>query len=167
MEDNAPNRRIKVKLNVFDIVIICLAIAAVAVFYFVFSGATAAGVTSQQSTVRYTVQLDNAPDGTANMIDIGDALQDNVKKFSIGSVTGVEFSQATTLTEDHENGGFVDSPVPGHESIRISIEAPAVETDRSITVGGGFVVRVGAPVSVTGPGYAGAGYIIEIERGDG
>ena len=167
MEDNAPNRRIKVKLNVFDIVIICLAIAAVAVFYFVFSGATAAGVTSQQSSVRYTVQLDNAPDGTADMIDIGDALQDNVKKFSIGSVTGVEFSQATTLTEDHENGGFVDSPVPGHESIRISIEAPAVETDRSITVGGGFVVRVGAPVSVSGPGYAGGGYIIEIERGDG
>ncbi|MBO4831140.1 MAG: DUF4330 family protein [Oscillospiraceae bacterium] len=167
MEDNAPNRRIKVKLNIFDIVIICLAIAAAAAFYFIFSGASAAGVTSQQSTVRYTVQLDSAPDGTADLIDIGDALQENVKKFSIGTVTGVEFSQGTTLTEDHENGCFIDTPVPGYESIRITIEAPAVETDRNITVGGGFVVRVGAPVSVTGPGYAGGGYIVEIERGDG
>jgi len=167
MEDNAPNRRIKIKLNIFDIVIICLALAAVAAFYFIFSGSSAANVTAQQSTVRYTVQLDNAPDGTGELIDIGDQLKDNVKNFAIGTVTGVEFSEATMLVENYESGGYIDAPVPGYERILISIEAPAAETDRNITVGGGFVVRNGTAVSISGPGYAGAGYIVSIERGEG
>lgn len=166
MEDNAPRRRIKIKLNLFDIVIICLALAAAAAFYFITSGSGISDISSEQTTVKYTIQLDDAVEGTGEMVEIGDELIDNIKNYSIGTVTSVEFSQSTALVENYMSGGLVESPVPERERITICLEAPAIETDRNITVGGGFVIRAGNNVSIVGPGYAGVGYIIHVERSD-
>ena len=167
MEDKSPNRRIKIKLNLFDIVIICLALAAAAVFYFVTSGSGVSDIASAESVVRYTITLDDAVEGTGAMVETGDELVDNIKNYNIGTVISVEYSQSTALVENYTTGGLVDSPVPGRERIVINVEASAVETARNITIGGGFVVRAGNSVSIVGPGYAGAGYITHVERSDG
>ena len=51
------------------------------------------------------------------------------------------------------------------EDVLVTIEAPCVTSDESITVGGGYQVRVGAMAYLKGEGYLGSGPIVALEQG--
>ena len=154
--------------NLFDIIVLLIALILLAVLFFMGKGAApadGAGVGTSQK-VTYTLELTGMQNGAAELIKPGDRLTDKIKKYDIGTVVSVETKITTMQVEDYENGGVIDSPVSTQQTAVVVVEADCTETDSQITVGNGYIVRVGATANIRGPGYAGTGYVIEMERGE-
>lgn len=166
MENNsAPGKR-KWKINIFDIVIIAivLVIAVLFLYFTTFKGQSAGS--NESSVVTYMIELRDISKNVADKIQVGDALSDSVKKNDLGVVQSVRIVPYTTLGQVTETGEYILSEVPDRYTAILVVESPAVETDSSITVGSGFVIRCGTSVGAVGPGYIGIGTILTIERGN-
>ena len=161
MEENKKRRSI---LNLFDIVVILVALALAAVLLIPRQSASDSP-DAESGTVRYTIELTGMQNGSAELIQEGDSLVDRIKRYSIGTVQSVEVTNTLRQVEDYENGvvRYVESSTL--QTAILVIEAPCTQTDTQITVSGGYAIRVGLPVSVLGPGYYGTGYILAVERG--
>lgn len=160
--DKKPSGIFKL-LNLFDIILILVAVALVAVLFFTRSQGSVTP-TAESGTVRYTIELTAMQNNSADLISVGDDLVDKVKKYRMGTVVAVEVYPYERQAEDLENGGMVDSPMSTQQAARVTIEASCTQTESQITVDGGYAVRVGTIVNVKGPGYNGLGYVISIER---
>ncbi|MDR0838341.1 MAG: DUF4330 domain-containing protein [Oscillospiraceae bacterium] len=158
--------KFKLRLNLFDIVIIILALAA-GFLLLRLSNADGGGGTvlnpGKQLTARYTLELSNLPLGTAELIKPGDRLTEVVEKRFVGSVVSVEITPYLTTSKDTYTGDFILTEVPERRSAVITLDLPASDTGSEINASG-FVLRGGINLSVTGPGYAGVGLVINVER---
>ena len=162
------DKKIKFKLNVFDIIIIVavIAVAAILVVPKILPSQNGNATTAQtQDNITYAVEIYNLPLSTAQKIKVGDKLTDKVKKFEMGEVTDVQILPYKKPANDLENGRVLQSVVPDKYKAIITIKAEATENETSILVGGGYEVKVGSSVSVIGAGYFGNGFITEVERG--
>ena len=157
-------------INVFDIVVIAIAVALAALLFLTRSSGTASDSgteeTAKSGTVTYTIELSGMVNGSAEKISVGDKLVDKVKKYDIGTVTAVEVTNTVRQVQDLVNGGTVEAEMSTLETATVTLEAPCTETDTDILVAGGYDIKVGLSVSVKGPGYYGTGYIVGIERGE-
>lgn len=156
--------------NLFDILIIAVVIVVAVLLLWwrgVIGGAqgSADDPAGVSSTVRYTMEFTQMTGDTAYLIQPGDALVDSVRKYEVGSVVSVDVTDAFSYAVDVEEGGYVRSPVPGAKNAVIVVESPCTQSEREILVGGGYPIRCGLPVQIKGPGYAGTGTILSIERG--
>lgn len=170
----SEKKRIKWKLNLFDVVLLAVVIVAAAgllAWKFVGSNQTEvdpnSGVTIPKGThtVRYVVELEQLHEQTANMIAQGDEVYERTKKERMGIVQSVEVAPARTLTKNELEGTFRFAEVPERYNVVMEITAQAVENDDGIVLESGLEVRAGTAVRVHGPGYYGAGYILSVERG--
>ena len=170
----SEKKRIKWKLNLFDVVLLAVVIVAAAgllAWKFVGSNQTEvdpnSGVTIPKGThtVRYVVELEQLHEQTANMIAEGDEVYERTKKERMGIVQSVEVAPARTLTKNELEGTFQFAEVPERYNVVMEITAQAVENDDGIVLESGLEVRAGTAVRVLGPGYYGAGYILSVERG--
>ena len=170
----SEKKRIKWKLNLFDIVLLAVVLAAAAglvAWKFVSSNQTTvdpnSGVTVPKGTqtVRYVVELEQLHEQTAEMVAVGDEVYERTKKELMGIVQSVEVTQARTLTKNELEGTFQFAEVPERYNVIMEITAQAVENDNGIVLESGLEVRAGTSVRVLGPGYYGAGYILSVERG--
>jgi hypothetical protein len=165
MEEKKPQKHSI--LNVFDIVVIIIAIALAAILFIYESGGTETVTTETKTrTITYTIELTGMQNGSAELVSVGDTLVDKIKKYDIGVVTSVDVSNTVRQTQDLVNGGTHDAEMTTLETAVIELEAECTETDTQITVAGGYIIRVGLPVTVKGPGYYGTGYIIAVDRGE-
>lgn len=153
--------------NLFDVVVIAAVLVAVAaVFLWKFNNARQpAEETPEAGTVRYVIELTGLKADTVPYIKAGDQLQDNTKKYEIGTIVDVQTAPTVSSTKNYETGDYIQSEVAGQTTVRITVEATCTETESTITVGDGFVVRGNTSVTVSGPGYFGTGTIIFVERG--
>ena len=170
----SEKKRIKWKLNLFDIVLLVVVLAAAAgllAWKFVGSNQTEvdpnSGITIPKGThtVRYVVELEQLHQQTAEMIAQGDEVYERTKKELMGTVQSVEVAPARTLTKNELEGTFQFAEVPERYNVVMEITAQAVENDDGIVLESGLEVRAGTAVRVLGPGYYGAGYILSVERG--
>lgn len=165
MEHNTPNFRLR--LNLFDSIVILAALAVGA--FLVWNQLKAAdSVPSDpgvQDTVRYTVRLQRWAPGTSALVEEGDRIADNIKNFEIGHVVAVEAVPARMQVLDHESRRYVWAEIEGMEDVLVTIEAPCVADKESITVGGGYEVRVGFTAYIKGEGYLGSGPIVAMKQG--
>lgn len=170
----SEKKRIKWKLNLFDIILLAVVLAAAAgllAWKFVGSNQTTvdpdSGVTVPKGTqtVRYVVELEQLHEQTANMVAEGDEIYERTKKERMGIVQSVEVAPARTLTKNELEGTFQFAEVPERYNVTMEITAQAVENDSGIVLESGLEVRAGTSVRVLGPGYYGAGYILSVERG--
>ena len=118
-----------------------------------------------QDTVRYTVRLQRWAPGTSALVEVGDQIADNIKNFEVGRVVAVEAAPALVQVLAQDSRRVVWAELEGMEDVLITIEAPCVTSDESITVGGGYQVRVGALAFLKGQGYLGSGPIVALEQG--
>ena len=114
--------------------------------------------------MRYTVIFRRWVEGSSDMIEVGDVLTDNIKNFEMGTVVSVEPGPVENLLLDHENREYILTDFPGYEDINVTIEAPCTVSGEAVTVGGGYIVRVGATAYIRGQGYMASGPIIAMER---
>lgn len=159
-------RKFRLKLNLFDGVVILLAAAAA---LFLLWRAARPEVPVQPdpettATIRYTVRIQRWEPGTSGLIREGDQISDNIKNYEVGRVVSAQAVPAQSLVLDIPNQRFVRTEIDGLEDVLLTIEAPCVVTDTAIVVGGGYEVRVGAAVYLRGEGYMGSGPIIAIEE---
>lgn len=158
---NKPDKNEKKKkFNVFDIIII-LVIIAIAGGAYVFTHRTKA---METQLLRYSLELNECPEGFSQNIKVGDKLTDNVKNYNMGTITSVEARPSIRLGEDKINGTVIESTLEGKETVILVVEANVVEDGANFKVDGGYVVKAGKDVSVKGNGYAGRGYILTIGR---
>jgi len=149
--------------NLFDIILIGVIIILAVVLVFL-SRTGEVDESAAQGTVTYVLELRRMENGSEELVKVGDRLTDKIKKYDIGTVTDVEIKDAATLADDILQGASGDTAFPTGKDVYVTVEAPCTENDTTITVGGGYTIRVGRDVSVRGPGYFGAGYIIDIVR---
>lgn len=150
----------KFRINFFDIIIIVI-VACIGIGLYVF---THRDTTLDTKQLTYKIELDGVVKGLANYVHEGDELFENTKNYSMGKVVSVETVPYSTITPDYDNNIYKDSVDPTCESVIITLNANVTETDSAYAVDGQFVVSAGTEIFVKGPGYAGEGYVIEIER---
>lgn len=166
MDNNTAQR--KWRLNLFDIIfIICaLAIAGLILLYSSRSGSGSIVSSGTQGTVTYTLELQGMINDTAYLVQPGDELIDKVEKRPMGKVVSVEVIQSIASQKNYFTGDRPISDVPDRLTAVMVVTSDATITDSQISVPGGFIVRVGKWVSVNGPLYNCAGFIVDMERGD-
>lgn len=153
------------KLKAVDIIIIAvMIIAAAALLYIWQSSGKSSGVSINTTSVHYSIELSGMVGGVAATIHEGDTIVDSTKKYVMGTVESVTIVPYTTNYTDLETGDTVTSVVPEKETAIIQLVCDCSVRDAEITAVSGYVIRIGAEVQATGPGYAGLGYIIAIDR---
>ncbi|MCJ7856764.1 DUF4330 domain-containing protein [Lachnospiraceae bacterium NSJ-143] len=148
------------RINVFDIVIVII-ILAVAFVGYKYLHREKIGETK---TIRYTFELIDNYEGFSELINVGDDITDNVKNYYMGKVVEVKAEPYKKLVNDTVTGSVKESAVPGRERDIITVEAEVTEGGSDLKVNGYYTVKVGLEVAVKGNGYAGRGYILDIER---
>ena len=158
--------RFRLKLNLFDGIVLLLAVAAAAflLWRMVKPEVPVQSDPTTTSTVRYTVRFRRWTPGTSHLIEAGDRIVDNIKNFEMGHVVSAQAATAISQTLDMVNDRYIWVEMDGFEDVLVTIEAPCVVTDAAITVGGGYEVRVGSTAYCKGQGYMGSGPIVAIEE---
>ena len=167
MDKNTTPQKRRWRLNLFDIIVICILIAAGIVFLMVSRASRGTGLTvssGTSTTVRYMIELSNMTESTTKLIQEGDIIYDRVEKRTLGKVASFVIEPFKQSTRNYNTGDTEMLEKPGRYTAFLILETAAQETDSSIIVDGGFLVRSGLPVSANGPRYAGIGYIISVER---
>jgi len=166
MEDTQGKKKIKWRLNLFDVIFIVCAIV-VAVLLLRFSGRSAGSVSvipaGSQETVVYTVELQGMYNDSAKLVKPGDAFIDKVEKRALGTVVSVNLVPARTLQNDLVSGNRIVVEIPERTDAIVTVTAQATVTDSQITVDG-YAIRVGTKVSIDGPLYNSGGFITDIVR---
>lgn len=155
------------KLNIFDIIIIAVVIIAAAILIFIWRSSDKSSSAAINTTpVHYTIELNGMMPETANKIKEGDTIIDGTKKFIMGTVISVSLGPTTTPEKNLLNGDTVTSGIPGKVTATIELLSDCSSTESEIKAASGYIVRIGTEVHATGPGYAGIGYVVVIDRGD-
>jgi len=158
--------KFRLRLNLFDSIVLILALAAGAFLLWNALKPDAAPEQAETSTIRYTVRLQRWAEGASVAVKEGARLTDSIRNYEMGRVVSVETEPAWEQVVDHVNRKYVRAVIPGYEDVLITVEAPGTVTKEAVTVGNGYVVRVGARAFVQGDGFLGSGYVYAIERED-
>lgn len=150
--------RVRDLFNLFDIVVLIVAVLMGIVLVLFSRGTKSADV-----TVRYTVEFTDMQNGTASLVQVGDSLVDRVKQLELGKVISVEVDSTIHQVQDFEQGGIRETHSATRQTALVVIEAPAAETEQEILVSGGYRLKIGTSVSAKGPGYAAYGTVLAIE----
>lgn len=170
----SEKKRIKWKLNLFDIglmAVVLVIVAGVLVWRFAGGNQTTVDPNSGVSvpkgtqTVRYVVELEQLHLQTAQRIAQGDQLYERTKKELMGTVETVEVVPCRILSKNQENGTFLYAEVPERYNVTIELTAQGTQQDKGIMLTSGLELRAGTSVRVLGPGYYGTGYVLSVERG--
>lgn len=154
------------KLNIFDIIIIAAVVVAAGVLIFIWRNSGKSSNVAATRSVHYTVELSNMLEGTSLKIKKGDTIMDSTKKYIIGTVTNMMTEPATKPEPNYETGDTIPSVIPGRETVFIEILCDCSESASEIMTESGYLIRIGNEVTAAGPGYAGKGYVVAIERED-
>ena len=168
MGENPEKTKKKFRINLFDVIFIaCVLLAAVLFLMLSRRSDNAASIlsTGKQETIVYTIELIEMNGDTAYLVRPGDTLIDKIEKRPMGTVVSVEVSRTQSLQKNFYTGERVMVEIPNKTNAVMVVTAEASITDSQISIGG-FIVRVGTWVSVNGPLFNGAGYIIDMERSD-
>ena len=159
-------RKFRVRLNLFDGIVLVLALC-VGIFlaWNVFKPAPVVeeGSAPAVSTVRYTVRFQKMLGGAGSLVEPGDVLIDNIKNYKLGTVISAEVVPAIHQDVDQINKKVVRSVVEGYEDVIVTVEAPCTMGD-SLVLDGGYALRVNNVMYIKGEGYMASGPIMFIER---
>ena len=124
MENNTKKKSV---LNLFNILSICVIIAAVvaALYFFVLKG-------DEKDTVplldiEYTVEFGTVRDEFVGNIKVGDVLIDAASQRTIGVVEGVEYNRSSTYSYDKDLGQIVAREYPDHSDFIVTVRAKGQE----------------------------------------
>ena len=164
MEEN--KYKFRLRLNLFDgiILVVALAVAAVLLWMAVKPQAVSNESSTAAATVRYTIRFQRWIEGTSSIIQPGDKLVDNIKNNELGQVVSTQAVPAQTQLLDQESHSYVLADVPGYEDILVTVEAPCTVSEEAAILGSNFRLRVGSTAYIRGEGYMASGPIISIER---
>ncbi len=149
----------KIRFNLIDLLII-LVIAAVVfllLYVFVFSGNKNQVEEVNYTNIRYVFEIQKVDSRFEDLVEVGQPVQDAVERRSIGTVVGVQAVPYQKLVFDSSTGIEAVADVENMITLKITVEATAVETDRAFSVDG-CIIKVGEQYSLALPGMYCVGY---------
>ena len=158
--------KFRLRLNLFDSIVIILALAVGALLLWNALKPDTAPEQVETSTVRYTLCFQRWIEGTSSVIKEGARLTDSVRNYELGNVVSTQAIPATEQLTDVTTKSYVQAVLEGYEDVLVTVEAPCVKTEESITLGGGYALRVGATAFIQGDGFLASGFVYAIERED-
>lgn len=155
----------KTKFNFIDLIILLIILAAVFILLYVFvlSGKETSLTDTETVTIEYVVEIQNLDSNLCDYAAKGDNVQDAIKRRGLGTVTGIEKKPYRKLTYNYTDNCETSSEVPEKSVLLLTIEAEAVETDRSFSVND-CPVRVGELYSLILPDMYVYGYCISVVK---
>jgi hypothetical protein len=164
--ENKENKR-RLKISIFDVILIAVVVVAACALIFIWRSSGRSSSTDVNTRpVHYSIELNGMLPGTAEKIKAGDTIMDSDKKFIMGTVESVAISAATVTKPDLQTGDTVTVENPGKELATVNLVCDCSATDSQVVAASGYVVSVGKEVHAAGPGYAGIGYVVAIDRED-
>lgn len=158
--------RRKLKISIFDIVIVAVVLVVAAAVFVILKPDDTAVIPGSSTSMEYTVEVLKMPAGTTELVQPGDKLLDGLKNYAIGTVVSAEAVPYTFQVVDEDTGVLKNAVMDRYENILITVEANMNTGTSALTTESGFVITVGTQVTVAGPCYSGVGYVISIERGE-
>lgn len=146
--------------NILDIVILIIIVSIIAAGVY-FYGQYKDNQAANLQTVEYDVEIKGVDEKFIAAINDGDFIRESVKGNNLGRVAGLSYTKATNINSDFINGKYVTTEVPGKLDMVLKLTADASVTSRSVTVGG-LEIRIGQKIYVKGKGYAGEGFILNV-----
>ncbi len=160
-------QKFRFRINLFDAIVILIALAAGAFLLWNRFKPESTPLGPAPESIQYTIRLQRLVPGTAELMQPGDLLEDNVKNYELGTVVTTTSMPATRVLLNQMENRYVKSEIPGYYDVDIVVESTtATVTDEAVQVGGGYTLRVGETIYVRGPGYLGSGVVYAIERGE-
>ena len=162
MEDN---KKFRLRLNLFDGIVLVLALALCAfLLWSHFKPAAADPESGLYNTIQYTIRMKKFPAEESGRVKVGDVLSDNVKNKNLGTVAAVRVEPSSTVVLDQINHQYIENTYEGYNDIEITLESNARLDTLGVELESGYLLRVGETVYIHGVGYFGSGPIIEIDR---
>lgn len=158
MEQKKPRKR----LNFFDLLIVLLLLAVVAVAYLLSHDSTPTAKNIIPRT--YTVELPRLELGMKDYVSVGDTVTDNIKNYAIGTVTDIELQPSTNTVLDEEHEIFRQAVLNDRVTLVLTIEVDTVETDSAVDTLSGYTLRTGTSVSLTAGQLYAAGTVLSVSR---
>lgn len=137
------------KLNVIDVIILAVVIAAIAGVALL---KTHSGK-SEQTTKTVVLELMEKHEGFSENVVVGDKVIEKVKKTQIGEVTGVEVLPSEKNSYDRRTGEPMVINIPEREDVYVTME-----------ISGDAEVYVGKTLSVVTKHFSGSGYVMAVSE---
>lgn len=166
MEQESNHKKGRSLFNVFDLALIAVALILGAVLFLKGRGEDLPVIAApaDEASILCTLEVREVDERLAESLKVGDPVFDRAKKYSVGTIQSVETVPSKRFVVDYENRRRVQTDVEGKVDLILVVAATAKIDDRSVTVDGGFELRVGASVNLKLPGLALYPTVIGIER---
>jgi len=149
----------KPKFNFIDVLIIVFVLAVAAFGAWFFFGR---GDGTEQREVRFTVEIRETLPGLHEDFTHGANVLESVFNFPLGYIENVSHRPSTVPTFNHDTQTISLADIPNRYDILVTIMANAAVNESRIMIEDSFL-RVGQLIHLRGHGFAGYGFIIEIE----
>lgn len=156
----------KLKISVFDVIIVLLVAAAAFAVFAILKPKDVKVAAPTTVPTEFTVELVQVPKGAADLIQPGDAVRDSTRNYDIGTVVSHEVLPYTAQVADEENLTVKNVVLDRYDNILLTIQSNMLTGGSALTTESGYQITVGTKVYLAGPCYAGTGYVIAIDRGD-
>lgn len=164
-KENKKGRSI---INLFDIVLIVIALVLGAALFLSSRGSAGEqdtpSLSGNRTPVRYSIELSSVEQNVVDLFKEGDPLVDREKKYNIGTIESVEVSPGRRLVNDYENNRQIYVEEPGRYLLTVTVITEGVIDERNITLDGGYILRIGKTVYGKLPGGVFQGTVVAIER---
>lgn len=161
MEQNTPKFRLR--LNLFDGIILVAALIAAAVLIWFARNPTPTNKDDVVSgTIRYTLRLNQWPNGVSDLVQIGDRLTENTKNYELGEIVDIKVEPCRIQAVDLEAGKRVLAELEGYDDVVVTLETACEIGKYDVEVEEEFL-RVGNLLHARGDGYMGSGFVESIE----
>lgn len=154
----------KLKISIFDVIIVAAVLIAAFAVFLILKPSEVQIAAPETTPVQYVVELVQVPEGMPDLIQNGDAIKDSARNYDIGKVVSYEVAPFTTRAPDEENNIVRNAELDRYCNILLTIQADMLTGDGAMTTASGYKVTVGTKVFVSGPSYAGTGYVTAIDR---
>jgi len=155
----------KLKLNILDWVVIgVLALVILFAGYQIFFTEQSFFGGQTTETMVYQVEFRRKTPEFRDAImarDEGDIVYISANERDEAEVLEVLAIPATSIEFDRVNGRFINSFIPDHYDVTITVRSEVTVTDREFR-NGSTGIRIGAPTVVRGLGFAAEGFIIDM-----
>ncbi len=155
----------KKKVNLLDLVIILIIVAAV-----VFGVGSLTGVWNKQQKatserVTFSVELKQQDETLLDYMEEGSVLQDGVSKQVLGTIVAIHETPAERIVENHDAKTIVLAKVPDKMDVVIEAESMADVTESGIKIGS-FDLKVGKQIHCIVGDAVADGTVIRIDYDD-
>lgn len=157
------NGKLRVKFNLFDVVIIVLVLAVLAAALMLrnrSAGAASAGGETQP--MRFTVEFTEKPNVMADCIHVGDGAYRSTDGTYLGTIVDVRSVPHVRIEYSSAAGQFRSYDCEESSDVYLTVENNGYCTGKDIVIGS-LPIKVGMELPVKGKGFASPGYVYALD----